>query len=429
MMALPTLDYLIERAVAAAELEAGQPAALVAARSTLPLALCAFRQPARKAKSPAWSQPEEAFLAESLGRLTEDDIARRLGRTPVAVRLRWKRLRLPAPSKHPDYLTARKAADLLGIDVHKVAGWGDYGILPGDLMAGKRRIRRIHKTALKRWLVRPESWVYFDYRKICDSRLRRLVELALARWGDEWWSVRQVADYHHAETKDVQRYIYRGELPAIQAINQGGRGQAGWSFWYVRKSDALKLIIRRGRGAGHDLPHNPAADAYLLLGRAIGLSTNALAHRLGQNAKQVSYRLAVLRRQGEIPALIERYKLPVAYDPATGALFADWRECPGKFPRLERAIARFLGWLNGMAKPPARPDCLLVANVLRCYIAPRCFVAPCAWAEHIGSPAVARILGGRQINPKNLERAYNALRTQGCDPLQPYPKEGGVYAH
>ena len=392
-------DYL-DQVIAYAELAAGQPAALVAARSALPLALCAPTEglPERKTKSPGWSEAEEAFLAGSLGYLPEEEIARRLGRSQVAVHLRWKRdLRLPAPSKHPDFLTARKVADLMGIDVHKVAGWVDRGILPGKMLPGGRRIRRIRKTTLARWLARPESWVYFDHRRIGDDNLRRLVELAKARWGDEWWDLRQVADYHHADPKDVLRYVYRGELPAIHAPCQGGRTlEPGWARWYVRKSNAVQLVIRRGRGAGHEQPHNPEADAYLVLGRAVGLSMGALARRLGRNQRhgQVSYRLSQLHQSGDIPALIQRYNLPVVYNPATGDLFADWQDCLGRFPRLEQAMTRFHNWMGGTARKPGRQDLLLVAGVLR------------TWARNGENSEAAHWLGRSRVNADNLARAW-----------------------
>src|SRR3989304_6585927 len=79
-----------------------------------------------------WSEADELFLAENLGRLTDKEIGDALGRSEVAVHLRWSReLRLPAPSKDPRYMTARGVARALGVDEHVATHWIDSGILPG----------------------------------------------------------------------------------------------------------------------------------------------------------------------------------------------------------------------------------------------------------------------------------------------------------
>lgn len=304
--------------------------------------------PARKA--PAWSPDEDEFLRRHLGVMSEAEIAARLGRSETGVHLRWKRdLRLPAPSKHPDYITAHRLADLLGVDGHKAVEWVDSGLLPGELIPFKgRAVRRVRRTALYRWALLPVSWIRFDVRRVADPHLRRMIELRQARWGDTWWTSRQVADYHGVEPQDVQRLIRQGKVEsAVQVVNLGGRNPGGrWNFWFMRRSEAMSLRFVRGRGAGQDYPWSQEADAFLLLARAVGHSTNAIGRLMGWPAQRVGFRLRSLADGGMISGLIDCYDLDVQFRPPC-AIYADWREHGDRFPALKRAMDNFAAYLRG----------------------------------------------------------------------------------
>jgi hypothetical protein len=204
-----------------------------------------------RVKARVWTTGEDAFLKQNLGYLTDLQIGQALGRSENAVRLRWKRdLDLPSPSKAPDVITADGAARLLGIDGHKTAHWVDKGLIPGRLMAGARKIRLIKRSDFERWVLSPSNWIWFDPKRVQDARLKRLCRLRAKRWGDEWWPANRVAKYHGVDTKDVQRLIYRGEIPAVQLpVSLGGRNEnRAWSNWFVKKSDALQAHFVKGKG-------------------------------------------------------------------------------------------------------------------------------------------------------------------------------------
>ena len=170
-----------------------------------------------------WSQEEVAFLLANYRFMGEVEIAQRLGRTQNAVQIRLRKLRTPAPSKHPEELTARKIEAMLGAELHAVCHWIDSGILPGRVMPGGRSIRLVKRNVLYRWCITPENWLRFDVQRVRDPHLKRLIELRQARWGDEWWSTAQVAAHHNTSIDNVNARIQRRSLIPVKAFNYCGR--------------------------------------------------------------------------------------------------------------------------------------------------------------------------------------------------------------
>lgn len=133
-------------------------------------------------KPPTWTTEEDQFLAEHMETMTDAEIGQALGRSENAVKLRWCRdLQLPARSRVPGLITANQAADLLGLDGHKLAYWVDAGLVPGRMMPGERVVRLIEYEMLKHWAVNPRNWVYFDWTQVQDAKIHRLCELRAAR--------------------------------------------------------------------------------------------------------------------------------------------------------------------------------------------------------------------------------------------------------
>lgn len=203
-------------------------------------------------KARKWTPTEEAFLKANLGRMTEVKIAKTLGRSKIAVHLHWKRdMQLPSPSKAPDVLTAHQAARMLGIDGHKVCHWIDQGFIPGREMAGGRKIRLIERKAFTEWVLDHDHWMYFDFARVKDQTLKRLLDEEAKRWGDEWWDTPRVAKHHKVHVGDVKRYIQHGRIKATQIkYSLGGRHpQRRWSLWFMLKSEAtrkdMKFVVRR----------------------------------------------------------------------------------------------------------------------------------------------------------------------------------------
>jgi hypothetical protein len=292
------LDLLIDAAVTASEIETGGRIARISRQAATPIHMMASQGCAIHTRQPRWTADEDDFLRKKLGYLTDAEIGSVLGRSANAVHLRWSRdLELPGPSKDPRFLTGQQAAKLTGLDQHKITYWCDAGMIPCRIMAGGRYIRLIQRITFERWILSPENWIYFDWPKLADSRLRRLCELRQARWGDEWWTTKQVADHHGVDVKDVQRLAYRGELPAVQvAVSRGGRNKApAWLNWYVKKSDALKVRFIKGRGGSTAIKFTPQAEAWMLKAYGLGWKFSEITRSMGNKCTSWTTRQHVFR--------------------------------------------------------------------------------------------------------------------------------------
>lgn len=231
-----------------------------------------------------WTEAEDAFIRENLGWMTDEEMGAALGRSAQAVHLRWDReMRLPGPSKAQDVITAHKAAAVLGIDAHKVVHWVDMGLIAGRIMAGGRVIRLIQRETFRRWVLNPMNWVYFDIHKVQDVELKRMIGKRAKRWGDEWWTTRQVADYHGVETGDVKRYIYLGRISSVRLpISLGGRArERAWSNHFVLKSEATRADLRFVRRGDDMSTLTPRGLAWLKKALRMGWS----AERIGRSMK------------------------------------------------------------------------------------------------------------------------------------------------
>lgn len=232
-----------------------------------------FTSMALEPASRIWTEDEDQFLRDHMATMTDAEIGEQLARSEIAVHIRWTReLHLPSRSKHPDVITVQQAANILGVDSHKTAGWIDMGLIPGRLMPGERKMRLIRRIDFRRWVLNPMNWPYFHIDRVRDPELKRMIKKRAKRWGDEWWSTRQVADYHSVDPKDVERYIKRGWLCSFHLpVSLGGRyWNRTWSNHFVRKSDALQVkFYKMGRGVfdSYRCQFTPAADAWLLKAR------------------------------------------------------------------------------------------------------------------------------------------------------------------
>ena len=352
------IDDLVEASVVSGELAAGLAPAWVASHSRLGRSAVVLLSKAtgarRRRKSPNWQPDEDEFLRLHLGKLSEDEIAKRLGRTLVAVHLRWSRdLGLPAPSKAPDILTCEQVAEGLGVDSKTAAMLIDRGILAGRRLPTDDVTRVVLRTTLLRFVTQPCNWCYIDPERVglrgprrtksaYDAEFwahaRRLAQRAMERWDDEWWTPGQAGRHHGVDHRLINRDIHQGKLPAVR-----------WGNWRILKSDAVKMRYGHGKGQFERTRWSERADEFLVLGEAVGLSTNALSAMMGGlsagwKTQTVCYRLAELKRQRLVAGVIRRGKLKVRYNARTGregtrgTLYADWRDYRARFPRLARAM-------------------------------------------------------------------------------------------
>ena len=327
-----TLEQLIDAGLAEAEIVSGHSPDQVTEDYGRAAVTSNGRPPSQK--PPPWAPWEDDFVQANLGLMSLDAIGRRLGRSANAVKIQFTRQGWAPPFRRPGWLTGNRVATLMCVDVHAVSRWVKEGWIPHRRTPNMRQDILINRRVLYRWAINPQNWLYFQPERVRDPRLRRLLELKRERWDDEWWTTRQVAEYHGVEHEDVNRLIQYGKIQAVK-----------WGNQHVLRSEAMKagLWFVRGKGTGSQSAHwSDEGDAFLLLARAVGLPLYAISSMMGGygSVKRLDYRVSTLKREGSIPILIDKYELPVQFDPGAGTLYADWRQLGERFPQLHRVMSR-----------------------------------------------------------------------------------------
>lgn len=420
------IDDLVSVALVSAAIEDGFDPAILAARHPFMLPMLTSAKGQRRLP---WSPEEDEFLRQNLGVLSESEIGARLGRSVNAVHIRSERhLRLPRPVKDPRYITTKKIAEALGVDFHKPVNWFDRGILPGEIVPSNcgHVIRRVQRRTFMVWVVNPKNWIWFDPAFVPDPRLRRLLELRKQRWGDEWWTINQVAAYHGVDNQDVKRYIQLGKIKATSSPCRSGRHhKPQWSNWYILRSEATRPdlhFVKRGKGIrASDLDRwSRRADDFFLLAHAVGIPHAIIAEMAHQDAKRVDHRIDVLLSRLEELRRFEVRSPHVWYivnraDPLS-RLFADWWLLRDRFPAVAASMRRFADHVTGTRPMPAvsirgatpRQN-RIIRGVLVAWLR--------AFAKTPDEIDRARRAAIGISSPHNLVRMYNTLLEWGFDPL------------
>jgi len=246
-----------------------------------------------------WTEEEDRFLQDNLGRMPLDELTKSLGRSANSLKLRSVRKGYTPPTKVSGWISANKAGELLGLDSHTVPNWFRLGVIPGRYACTKNAdIIMINLDDLKFWATRSRHWPYFKVDRMPPGHLRWLVEKAQARWGDEWLTTAQVAEMHGLkDAKAVLMDIKHGRLPAIQCRHIDGRGKGTWAHWFVRKSDALAYQHPSRSDARKSTWYTDQADAYLRNLVADGRTSAQAARLMKQNEKYLAYRMSKIRKE------------------------------------------------------------------------------------------------------------------------------------
>lgn len=393
------IDALIDEAAVYGEVTGGTPLGWLAQRYDARLVAVVGAQTAQRTHRRArWIQAEKELVIGQQEMLTDEQIAAEMGRSGDGVKIyRQRHLKLKGVTKHPDWLTAHQVRLLLGFgDVDSAIRLVERGILPARLAPlPVRKVYQVRRSVLVAWVLRPENWIYFRPHLVREAKLRRLIALRQARWGDAWWTPGQVAAYHGVISNDVNRYIRAGKLAAVR-----------WGNWWVLRSEATKpgLTFPKGKGSAHLLAWSQAGDAFMLLAKAVGLSAPDVGRLCGVDLKRVHFRYVALRKKGRIDAVIADGRMAMQYNPATGQVFADWRQHQDRFPAVVRAVDRL--HQGRMTKDDIR----LVVGVLA------------RWAGWYAQTAAQRDRAEQLAfltvrTRQGVERVYGEIRAWGIDPL------------
>ncbi len=309
--------------------------------------------PSRKA--PRWSEKDLNRIKELLPFYSPKVVGQILGRSEDAIKIIRQRQKIKASSKSEGWLSANRVMRLLGMpDARPVMGWIKKGLVLGHQIQGDDTWM-VHEISLRRWIVSPISWLYFDTEKIQDPHLARLVELAQEHWGDEWLTSRQVADLKGTMTRQVGQTIFRRQLPAVHIVGKDGRHENGkWAFWGVKRSDAEAWQFKPPAYNPMDRRH-----AFILLASAIGLSCMTIGKMVNLCHSTASQHIQLMNNSRHLKKVIAKYGLTdIEYRRKVG-VHADWRKFTHRFPQVRGAFERYRDGKDTVE------DCYLIMRILK----------------------------------------------------------------
>lgn len=229
-----------------------------------------------------WTQEEVDLLDELLDAGRDDAwIARRLGRSPNAIKIRRQRMGLP--SRRGRGSTARAVGALLGLACSKrVTWWIEQGWLRayrGQRIGRSRREWVIQEDALLEFLQNPAHWHLWDVEAITDAGLR---EWAREMRGEaRYLTTGEVARRYFVSTNAVQSWISRGLLPAVRRANWLVPEQALADF--VPPYNRSKRGMRRRAWTDAEIRElvslRTSGMSFPAIGRAMGRATGSVANR------------------------------------------------------------------------------------------------------------------------------------------------------
>ena len=121
-------------------------------------------------KDRPWSEDDRDYLEANFHRSAVKALAKRLGRSPTAIKLKAKRLGL---RKYDEGYTASSLAEALGVDPH----WVLSRIRSGKLRAAPRRTDRKPEQGGDSWLITDDALLDFLREYSYDIDLRKVDSL------------------------------------------------------------------------------------------------------------------------------------------------------------------------------------------------------------------------------------------------------------
>ena len=191
-------------------------------------------------KAPRWTERDLAWLLDHWGRLPDAEVARRLGRTPEACKVKATRNKQSRKVAHAG-IAMRRVAALLGIDDHKVRRLIDRGWLRGvrtPIAVHAGHITMVPFDALAAFL-RDYPHEY-DRARIDDPSgyWRAIAERAWRR--DPLLTTAEAARGLRCSPEHVRQLRARGELSAVKSHLVGGTGR-----WLYRARSLHAYWLRR----------------------------------------------------------------------------------------------------------------------------------------------------------------------------------------
>lgn len=165
-----------------------------------------------------WSKEELDYIREVWGEKTIPEIAKKLGRSINAVKIKSQRMGYTGQKWYGEMMSARKVSELLGVDVHAVC---DYWIPKCGLKGKAKRLGETHKTTTIIMFEDLLKWLE-THQDLWDSRRVELYGLGMEY---DWLVAKRKADAKKPARK-AQKWTPEEDQRLIDMFRRGGMTNA-----------------------------------------------------------------------------------------------------------------------------------------------------------------------------------------------------------
>lgn len=241
-----------------------------------------------------WTEEEDEFLKERVGKVSFSALAKNLNRTVIAVESRTEKLGISSTKFESGRLTANELANALGVDSHAVYRW----IKKDDLKATYKSTRKEAKF----YLIEVNDFWNWTERNKDKLNFFRIDPLALLPEPD-WVEKERKKDYHAIPKKARTKWTQADDERLISLL-KGNYSMQEISVHMNRTEKAIQRRISRLREWGI-IPKKKIClrwtereiQMFLEL-ESQGLSDAEIAYELGREEDHIVDKRVRMRRAG-----------------------------------------------------------------------------------------------------------------------------------
>ena len=165
-----------------------------------------------------WSKEELDYIREVWGQKTIPEIAKKLGRSINAVKIKTTRMGYTGQKWYGEMMSARKVSELLGVDVHAVC---DYWIPKCGLKAKSKRLGETQKTTTIIMFEDLLEWLE-QHQNLWDSRRVELYGLGM----EYDWLVAKRKEDALKPARKAQKWTPEEDQRLVSMFRRGGMTNA-----------------------------------------------------------------------------------------------------------------------------------------------------------------------------------------------------------
>lgn len=229
-----------------------------------------------------WSQEELDYIREVWGEKTIPEIAKKLGRSINAVKIKTTRMGYTGQKWYGEMMSARKVSELLGVDVHAVC---NYWIPKCGLKAKAKRLGDSKKTTTIIMFEDLLAWLE-THQDLWDSRRVELYGLGMEY---DWLVAKRKADALKPARK-AQKWTHEEDQRLISMFRRGG----------MTNAEMGAVLGRPASGVEHRLTRLDVWGTGRYVGDAIQKERKAKRERFEQKALIIQLQRVLLTHRNSM---------------------------------------------------------------------------------------------------------------------------------